>query len=157
MDTKILSRLQAQCARREYCRKDIKAKALKALDGDEAAAEEMTQALVRDGFVDDGRYGAAFAREKASISGWGPVKISFALSAKGLSREDIQKALEDIDLHSADTRMEKVLEAKYRALREDPEVRLKMLRFALSRGYNYDQVKDLIDTLIKNEGETEHS
>ena len=80
---KMLDRLQTQCVKREYCRSDIFRKALTAFDGDKDAAERLVASLVEDRFVDDSRYAAAFAREKARLSGWGPVKISFALTAKG--------------------------------------------------------------------------
>ena len=47
----------------------MKTKALKAMDGDGDAAEQIVASLVSDRFVDDLRYASAFAREKASISG----------------------------------------------------------------------------------------
>ena len=146
---KTLSRLQAQCVRREYCVQDIKAKALKATEGDEAAAQELVESLLQDRFVDDVRYAAAFAREKSSIAGWGPVKISYALAAKGIDRQVIAAALEERDESASSARMESVLAAKYRTLKDDPQAKLKLLRFALSRGYNYDQIKDTVETLIE--------
>lgn len=145
---KVLSRLQAQCVRREYCVRDIRAKAMKAAEGDEKAADELVQSLLADRFVDDARYASAFAREKSSISGWGPVKISYALSAKGIDREVIKAALADIDAEASSARMESVIAAKYRSLRDDPQARLKLLRFALSRGYDYGQVKDIVDQYV---------
>ena len=56
-----MERLRRQCARMEVCSFDARRKALKALDGDAAAAEEILESLVADGYVDDRRYGAAFA------------------------------------------------------------------------------------------------
>ncbi len=40
---KVLGSLQGQCSKREYCRSDIRAKALKALDGDAAAADAVLE------------------------------------------------------------------------------------------------------------------
>ena len=82
-----LSRLQRLCSKAEYCRADIYRKALKDLDGDAAEAARLVEELVRDRYVDDARYAQAFAREKASLQGWGPVKIRFQLRAKGLGKE----------------------------------------------------------------------
>lgn len=144
---KILSRLESQCARREYCAADIFDKALKALDGDRDTAGEILASLKENRFVDDFRYAAAFAREKATISGWGPVKIRFALGAKKVAREAIDAAFEDIDGNKASDRMKKVLETKWKTLREDPQCKLKLLKFALSRGYDYDEVKTAVDEL----------
>ena len=94
---KMLDRLQTQCVKREYCRSDIFRKALTAFDGDQDAAERLVASLVEDRFVDDSRYAAAFAREKARLSGWGPVKISFALTAKGISKAVVSEALKEVD------------------------------------------------------------
>lgn len=144
---KVLSRLQAQCVRREYCVRNIRAKALKAVEGDAALAEEMVASLVADRFVDDRRYAEAFAREKASLSGWGATKIAYALSGKGVARETIREALDQLDTEAASRKMEAVLAAKCRLLAQDPQGKLKLLRFALSRGYGYDEVREVVDRL----------
>ena len=58
----VLGRLQALCSRRECCSSDILRKATASLDGDSALAGKLLSSLQEDGFVDDGRYAAAFAR-----------------------------------------------------------------------------------------------
>ena len=139
-----LSRLQRLCSKAEYCRADIYHKALKDLDGDASEAARLVDELVRDRYVDDSRYASAFAREKASLQGWGPVKIRFQLRAKGVSDADITAALEEIDSTAADARLERLLAAKARTLEGDPRFRLKLLKFGLSRGYEYSQVEDAL-------------
>lgn len=157
MDAKLLSRLQAQCSRREYCIRDIRQKAIKALEGDtagaeagglersgtsaQARAEEIVASLVADGFVDERRYAAAFARDKSSLAGWGPIKIRQMLRAKGIPDETIREALGDIDPERADDKLRRLLDAKRRTLEGDPAMKLKLIRFALSRGYDYDAVE----------------
>lgn len=139
-DDRLLSRLQNACARKEYCSKDIYAKALKGLDGDAEGAAQMLELLVKDKYVDDARYAAAFARDKSSLSGWGPVKISYQLRAKGIDSAVISDALRQIDDDKAEDALTKLLSAKYRSLKGDEQLRLKLIRFALSRGYEYDVV-----------------
>ena len=94
---KILDRFRGLCSRREYCSSDIYKKALDALDKDTGKAREVLEFLVREKYVDDLRYASAFARDKSSIAGWGDVKIRYMLSAKGISKDIITQALEDID------------------------------------------------------------
>ncbi len=147
---KTLDRLQALCSKRECCRMDIYRKALKALEGNNESAEAMVASLVEDGFVDDLRYSSAFAREKSRLSGWGAAKISFALGAKGIPKETVRKALEDVDQEEAGKRMRSVLETKSRTLKGDPHVRLKLLRFGLSRGYSYDAVSGVVDEILSD-------
>lgn len=142
MDTaRCLSRLQKLCSKAEYCRADVYRKALKDLEGDEEAAQKVVEALVAEKYVDDARYASAFAREKASLQGWGPVKIRFQLRGKGVPESVIAAALEEIEPEKADARLEKLLSAKARTLEGDPQFRLKLLKFALSRGYEYNTVE----------------
>lgn len=143
---KTLNDLRRQCSRREYCTGDVLRKAERALDGDSQQARSILQVLIDERYVDDRRYAAAYAREKSAISGWGPAKIRYMLSAKGLDRELIAGALEDIDAGRAESRLVKLLETKRRALKDDPQWRLKLVRFAVARGYSYDQVKDTLET-----------
>ena len=144
---RLLSSLQALCARKEYCSADIYKKALKGLDGDEAAASDLVARLVADRFVDDLRYATAFARDKSCLDGWGPVKIGFQLRGKGISSSVIDEALAAVDAEKADARLRAVLEAKARTLRDDPQLRLKLLKFALQRGYEYDRVDPIVREL----------
>lgn len=144
-------RLRRLCSRREYCRSDVMKKAMDALDGDRNAAEQVVQTLMDERYVDDLRYAAAFARDKASLAGWGEVKIRYMLGAKGISKDVIDRALEEIDAGKAQTRLEKLLETKFKVLKDDPQCRLKMLRFALGRGYAYDEVSDVVERLMKEE------
>ena len=140
----VLDKLEALCAKREYCVSDIRRKAIERLDGDRQAAEERVQSLIGNTFVDDARYASAFAREKSGLQGWGPIKIRFQLRAKGISDSIITEALSEIDGTKARTRLEKLLENKWRSLSDDPQGRLKLIKFALSRGYEYEDTEPLI-------------
>lgn len=146
---RILDRLRGLCSRREYCYADVLKKAKDALDGDAQAAKEVADVLVEDKYVDDLRYASAFARDKSAIQGWGEVKIRYMLSAKGVSRDVIDKALEEIDQDKADSRLEKLLQNKFKSLKDDPQCRLKLLRFSLGRGYSYDEASHTIDQLLR--------
>lgn len=146
---KVADRLRGLCSRREYPSSDILKKALTALDGDREEAEGIVSKLIEERYVDDSRYAMAFARDKASIAGWGEVKIRHMLLAKGVPMDIINEALEEIDEGKAAARLEKLLEVKSGSLRDDPQKKLKLLRFALGRGYSYDDVKSVIDRLLK--------
>ena len=128
---KILDNLRRQCSRREYCTSDVLKKAEKALEGDKEKAMQIVATLVEEKYVDDLRYASAYAREKSAISGWGAVKIRYMLSAKGIAKDVIAEALSEIDDVKADTRLMKLLDNKYRTLKDDPQCKLKLLRFNL--------------------------
>ena len=144
---KLTDRLRRQCSRREYCKADILKKALTVLDGDKEAAAKVLETLISERYVDDLRYATAYAREKAMISGWGETKIRYMLSAKKIERSLVDHALTEIDSSKADSRLQKLLENKVKSLKEDPQMRLKLIRFALGRGYKYDDVVEVIASL----------
>ena len=152
MDTaRCLSRLQKLCSKAEYCRADMYRKALKDLEGDEEAAQKVVETLVAEKYVDDARFASAFAREKASLQGWGPVKIRFQLRGKGISDEIISEALQEVDPEKAASKLDKLAADKYRLLKDDPQCKLKLLKALLSRGYNYDEVEAAVSRVMKNQ------
>lgn len=113
----------------------------------------IISSLKKDGYLSDLRYAAAFARDRSSISGWGSAKIRYALAAKGLDRDTVSAALEQIDESRASSRLEKLLETKYRSLASSSDkesvyrLRDRLIRFALGRGYSYDDVLPVVDRL----------
>lgn len=144
----VLTYLQNLCVKRECCRSEILKKAEKALEGDRETARKMVDSLVADRFVDDSRYASAFAREKSSLTGWGPEKIRYALMMKGISKEDISAALETVDPEAAAVKLERLVEAKSRTLQGDPFIKFKLIKYALSRGYRYDEVSDVVEKVL---------
>ena len=149
MNEKVADKMRRLCSRREYCVSDIRKKLMVQLEGKTDEVEQVLDALVREKYIDDLRYASAYARDKASISGWGSTKIRYMLSSKGVSSETIALALEEIDSGKAQNRLDKLMENKLRTLRDDPQCRLKMLRFGLGRGYAYDEVSSVVDGLLK--------
>lgn len=143
-----LSRLQRLCSRAEYCAQDMYRKALKDLEGDSSAAARVVASLKADKYIDDARYASCFAREKSSLQGWGPIKIRFQLRSKGVSEADIAAGLAEIEAPKADAKLRRLVEEKYKTLEGDPQCKLKLLKFVLSRGYEYDQVQSVVDSVL---------
>lgn len=148
---KVSDRMKALCSRREYCLSDIRKKVMTLLDGDESGTQAVLDQLVEQKYVDDLRYASAFARDKSSIAGWGEVKIRYMLAAKGISRDIISEALAEIDAQKACGRLEKLISNKARSLTGDPQIRMKLLRFGLGRGYSYDEVSSVVEQLLRNQ------
>jgi len=150
--------LRRQCATREYCCKDVRAKALKRFNaapqtsadaGD--LADKAVRSLIDEGFVSEQRYACAYVRDKSSLAGWGAAKIRYMLLGKGIPRETVCQALDRIDPSIPKEKLTRALETKYRAIapgsRTD-ECRQKLLRFALSRGYGYEDSIETITNII---------
>lgn len=147
--SKVLDRLQAQCSKREYCSSDILRKGLTAFEGDREQATKLLDSLIQDRFVDDLRYATAFAREKSRLTGWGPAKIKYMLVGKGIPRSIVDEALKEVDPDEAERKMRSVLEVKYKTLAGDPQEKFKLLKFGLTRGYEYDAIAPVVDDILK--------
>ena len=151
---RVADRMRRLCSRREYCISDIRRKIAAALDGDQTRTDAVLDILVKENYINDGRYARAFARDKSALSGWGASKIRYMLSMKGVARDVIDEALDEVDADKAASRLDKLMENKYKSLADDPQCRLKMLRFGMGRGYQYESVAEITDKII---GQWKHS
>ena len=70
------------------------------------------------------------------------------LRSKGIASDVVEEALEEIDGNKAAERLYRLLEVKFRSLKDDPQCRMKMLRYGLGRGYGYEEVNDCIAGLV---------
>ena len=148
--TRMLGRMMRLCAGRECCRSEIRRK-LSELPA--ADVQDILDTLCREGYLDDARYARAFAHDKSALQGWGSLKIRLALQQKQIDADVIATALESIDLPAADARMEQLLRAKWKALarEEDPARKeARFFRYALGRGYGYEEIKRIYDYLRRD-------
>lgn len=144
-----LSRAAALCARCEQCTPDLRKKmatwGLSAADSD-----RVIRKLKEMNFVDDSRFARAYAHDKLIFSGWGRNKILQGLWAKRLSRADIDQSLDEIDDEEYESVVERVIRAKIRTSKEGIstyEARLKILRFAMQRGFEARLASRIISQL----------
>lgn len=152
--TQALNRLQAQCARAEKCTGDIRRK-MQQWRLPEADAEWVMRQLVADGFVDDTRYATSFVRSKAQYSQWGRIKIRAALRAKGLAESLIAQALADFPADTDRETLSELLARKLPQIRaKSPyDLKAKLVRFGVSRGFELDMVLSEADRLVRGVGE----
>lgn len=148
---KAIDKMRRLCSRREYCSSDVRGKLMKELEGKTAEVDLALEQLIEEKYVDDRRYAVAYARDKAAIYGWGKTKIKYMLSSKGVARDVIAEALAEVDDSKASDRLLRLLENKYKTLKDDPQWKLKLLRFALGRGYTYDEINKTLMMLNKSE------
>ena len=141
----IFNRLAQLCSRREYCSRGV-LDLLRRKGVGEKDAEAVLERLRAERYVDDARYARAFARDKALLAGWGPRKIAYALSLKGIPEDVVQAALAEVGEDERYRRMEEVIRVKWRSVKAvtPQERRAKVLRFALSRGYDYASVMRIL-------------
>lgn len=149
---KTLDYLRKLCSAREYCVRDIRDKAGKRLDN-AAEVDRVVRTLQQEGYLSEQRYASAFARDKAAISGWGAYKIRYQLSSKGIPADIIEQSLKDIDGEKAEEKLRRSIASKCALLKGDPQIKIKLLKFALSRGYSYEEVNKVVSEILHGKNE----
>lgn len=113
----------------------------------QAERQSILDRLIKDRFIDDGRYADAYVREKSRLSGWGARKIAMQLRQKGIAQDIVAKALKQLD---GDVELPRLVEKLRRKLRttkysSEYELRGKLLRYALSLGFDYDMAQRAVE------------
>ena len=134
------------CARSEHCQHDLTEKMRRWEMSDEAQARVM-QRLVSERYVDDERYARAFVRDKIKYNKWGRRKVEQALWQKRIDDDIRQRVLGEVDDEEYLSVLRPLLKQKRRSTKaeSDYEQNQKLVRFALSRGFTYDIIRQCID------------
>ncbi|MDR3189478.1 MAG: RecX family transcriptional regulator [Prevotellaceae bacterium] len=145
-----LLRLQRLCAMQEKCLTDVRKK-MRSWGLSEAEAEDVERRLLSEKFVDEARYAAAFAREKARFSRWGVHKIRAALHAKKIGSDLVEAALREAAALCPQDDFIKALQKKAQATRatSPQDMFAKLVRFGVSRGYEYEDVVKAASEIVE--------
>ena len=147
-----LAALMRLCARSEKSSGDA-LRLMRTWEVAEGARQSVLQKLIDQRFIDDRRYAEAYTREKSSLAGWGKRKIALQLRQKGVSRDIVDEVLASLNTDEQSERLADKLRRKMRSTKATSqyELRGKLLRYALSLGYDYDMATSAIDGIISDE------
>ena len=103
--------------------------------------------LIREGYVDESRYAAAFVHDKVRFAKWGRVKIAQALWQKRIPQDVADEALSSIDDDEYMTALKEVVKARSRAVKgvTEYERKMKTMKTVCSRGYEPSLVRKVLD------------
>ncbi len=146
-----LSSLMALCARAERSSGD--AYRLMTRWGVEREEQERVLAqLIKERFIDDERFAAAYIRDKINLSGWGKFKIQAQLQQKGIAKEIIEEQLSTLDREEMSDRLSQLIEKKIRTTKYTNirQLRDKLIRYGASLGYDFSSVNEAVSQAISN-------
>ncbi len=146
-----LDRAQWLCSQSERCVFDISQK-LHQWGVDPNDSKRILDSLVADGFIDEARYAQSFAREKARFNRWGPKKIEMALRAKRIADEYIQQSMSAIQELTSTSILEELIskKAKFIKYKDSYDLKSKLLRFGISRGFEYAEVAKSVEKVVSD-------
>ena len=138
--------LTALCAQAEHCQWEMLEKMRRWELSDEAQARVMER-LVKEHYVDDERYARAFVKDKVRYNKWGRRKVEQALWTKHITDDIRQRVLDEVDDEEYLAVLRPLLKQKRRTIKanSDYETNGKLMKFALSRGFTMDIIRQCLD------------
>lgn len=141
-----LFRLTTLCSQAEHCSWEMTEKMRQWGISPEAQARIM-QYLTNEGYIDETRYCRAFVRDKIKHNKWGRRKVEQALMAKRISRDIYLPVLNETDDADYIEVLRGLLKSRRRQLgaMSDYEQRGRLVRYAMSRGFTFDIIRQCLD------------
>lgn len=138
--------LAALCAQAEHCQQEMRDK-MRRWGLDETVQNRIITRLVKERYVDDERYARAFVKDKIRYNKWGRRKVQQALWMKRIDADIQQQVLDEIDEKEYLDVLRPLLKQKRKSIKaeSDYELNQKLLRFALSRGFGFDIIRQCLD------------
>ena len=138
--------LAALCAQAEHCEQEMRDK-MKRWEIDKAVQDRVLQRLIKERYIDNERYARAFVKDKIRYNKWGRRKVQQALWMKHIDQDIQQRVLDEIDEKEYLDVLRPLLKQKRKSIKADSDYELnqKLVRFALSRGFTFDIIRQCID------------
>ena len=138
--------LAALCAQAEHCEQEMRDK-MKRWELDETAQNRVVERLMKERFIDNERYARAFVKDKIRYNKWGRRKVQQALWLKRIDADIQQRVLDEIDEKEYLDVLRPLLKQKRRSTKaaDEYELNQKLVRFALSRGFTFDVIRQCLD------------
>ena len=138
--------LAALCAQAEHCEQEMRDK-MRRWGLDEAAQDKVVERLTKERYIDEERYARAFVKDKIRYNKWGRRKVQQALWLKRIDKDIQQRVLDEIDEKEYLDVLRPLLKQKRKTTKaeSDYELNQKLVRFALSRGFGFDIIRQCMD------------
>lgn len=150
----LLARAVSYLSRREYSRRELGEKLRRLGSEDDAKVDEVLDYLEEKGYLSNERFAEQFLRAKASR--YGQSRLRMELRQRGLSGEEIDRAIEGLDraieglAGSEEDRAWSVWEKRFSSYPEDQKEKAKQIRFLMSRGFSYAIVSRVLQRARQN-------
>lgn len=138
--------LAAACAQAEHCEQEMRDK-MKRWEMDPEAQNRVVERLTKERYIDNERYARAFVKDKVRYNKWGRRKVQQALWMKRIDDDIQQRVLDEIDDEEYLKVLVPLLKQKRKSIKaaNDYELNQKLVRFALSRGFDYGIIRQCLD------------
>lgn len=146
--------LAALCAQAEHCQWEMTEK-MRRWELPEEAQARIMERLTKERYVDDERFARAFIKDKIHYNKWGRRKVEQALWQKHIAEDIRQQTLDEVSNEEYLDVLKPLIKQKRKTIKakNDYEINQKLMRFALSRGFTFDIIRQCIDVEDTDENE----
>ena len=139
-------KLASYCAYQERTHTEVIQK-LASFGIDEEEADEVIVRLIEENYLNEGRFAISFASGKFRYKKWGRLKIQAHLQQKGISKNCIQLAMQEIDKEEYLQCLKNLAEKKWHELKEGTHLQKKQkLYFYLhQKGYESSLIQEVTE------------
>lgn len=138
--------LAAVCAQAEHCEQEMRDK-MKRWGVDKESQERVIARLIKERYIDNERYARAFVKDKIHYNKWGRRKVQQALWMKRIDEDIQQRILDEISDKEYLDVLVPLLKQKRKTIKasNDYELSQKLVRFALSRGFDFGIIRQCLN------------
>ena len=151
-DEEALNRVASYCSAAEHCRAEVNEKLQRWGIAYETIAR-ILERLETEKYIDDERFCRAFVNDKFRFAKWGKMKIAQGLYMK-IPSDVAWRHLNEIDDEEYLSILRDLLASKRKSIhaKDDYELNGKLMRFAMSRGFELKDIRRCIE-LPEEEGQ----
>lgn len=153
-ESQALNRIAAYCSKAERCEWEVRRKLITwELDVD--VVKRIVDKLKKERYLDDARFSRSFINDKLKFNKWGKARIIFELKKRNISEAIYNPILDELSGNEFEEQLMHILSVKIKSVKakNDYEKKIKLIRFALGRGFSMDMAIKCTDRLIGGDNE----
>ena len=138
------------CAYQERTHKEVRNK-LYELEVFGDKSEVIITWLIENNYLNEERFARLFAGSKFRQKKWGRIKIRQELKMRGVSDYCLKAGMSEIDEDDYMVTLQEIIEKKSKDIKESNKliIKQKLVKFALSRGFENDLVFDVVGKFLR--------
>jgi len=143
---KALNKAMYLCSKTEKCKSDIRKK-LYDWKANPDEHDKIIQQLEDQKFIDEERFVKYYVRDKFKFNKWGKIKIRTMLFKKQIPESLIINELKQISEEKYKETLEYLIKQKQKSIKdtEPYKIKTKLLRFAVSKGFEPDLILSILN------------
>ncbi len=154
-DKEALQKAARYCSTAEHCISEVSDK-LKSWGISDDSSQKIIEYLIKEKFIDETRYCESFIHDKIRYNKWGRLKIEQALWQKRISSDIIKSSLNKISTEETeeyDHILVDIINTRKKTIKatDNYQLKNKLIRFGISRGFEMEKVISVVDKIIKDE------